>query len=486
MPYIQGENREQMTLMPLCLDDYIGADSICRVIAAFVGSLDMPALGFKYAETKGTGRPPFDPTAMLMLYLYGYLNRIRSSRRLEAETRRNVEVMWLLEKLTPDDKTICNFRKDNTAALKKVFRQFSLWCGSQGLYGKELVAVDGSKIRANSSRRNIHTRKGTEKELASVEKKIIEYMRDLEENDAADESEAAPSPEQIRAALKQLNDKKTKLRDWLNQIEANGGKEISTVDPDAHIMHSGGDARPLDACYNVQSVVDEKHKLVVDFDVSTCPDDSGALHQMTAIAKEIMGVDELAVVADKGYYDGADVEKCERTGITCYVPKTAAYAPAPDARYNKENFLYDKELDCYTCPEGRTLPFRQFNKRGEGKAPDRVYYDTKACRSCPNKVKCTTNKRDGRKIYRNPHYDALDVLNARMLTDEARQIFRERKKIVEHPFGTTKSVWGYKQFLCRGQENTTAEMSLTFLAYNFLRVFNIFKENGKDMVEIMA
>lgn len=176
MPYIQGESREQMTLMPLCLDDYIDSDSICRVIASYVNSLDMSALGFKYSETKETGRHPHDPASMLTLYLYGYLNRICSSRRLETETRRNVEVMWLMEKLTPDDKTICNFRKDNAAALKGVFREFSLWCSCQGLYGKELVAVDGSKIRANSSRRNIHTQKGTEKELASVEKKISEYM----------------------------------------------------------------------------------------------------------------------------------------------------------------------------------------------------------------------------------------------------------------------------------------------------------------------
>jgi len=486
MPYIQGESREQLTLMPMCLDDYIETDSICRVIAAFVGSLDMVALGFKYAETKDTGRPPHDPASMLMLYLYGYLNRIRSSRRLEAETKRNVEVMWLMEKLTPDDKTICNFRKDNAAALKKVFREFSLWCNRQGLYGKELVAVDGSKIRANSSRRNIHTQKGTEKELASVEKKISEYMNELEKNDEAEADEAKLSPVAIREILERLNTKKDTLQDWLKQIEANDGKEISTVDPDAHIMHMGGDGRNLDACYNVQSVVDEKHKLIVDFDVSTCPDDKGALPQMTESAKEIMGVDEIAVAADKGYYDGDDIQQCEENNTICYIPKTADNAPAPDKKYNKSNFKYDKENDCYICPEGQTLPYRQINRRKHDQEPDRVYYDTKVCRRCPNKEKCTTNKRDGRKIHRNTKQDVLDTINARMQTDEARQIFRERKKIVEHPFGTTKAVWGYRQFLCRGQKKTTAEMSLTFLAYNFRRVFNIVKENGKDMVEMMA
>ncbi len=486
MSYIQGEDREQLTMMPFCLDDYIEADSICRVIAAFVGMLDLNIMGFKYANPNDMGRPPYNPANMLMLYLYGYLNRVRSSRRLEAETKRNVEVMWLMEKLTPDDRTICNFRKDNAAVLKKVFRAFSLWCNRQGLYGKELVGVDGSKFRANSSRKNIHTQKGTEKELASVEKKIGEYMNALEENDAAEAGEAKLSPETIRSVLEHLNGKKDKLQDWLKRIEANDGKEISTVDPDAHIMHQGGDGRSLDACYNVQTVVDEKHKLIVDFDVSTCPDDKGALPKMTESAKEIMGVDKIAAVADKGYYDGEDIGECEQNGTTCYIPKVHEHSPAPDPRYNKDRFRYDTESDCYICPEGQTLPFRQLNKRQKGEAADRVYYNTKACRNCPNKEKCTTNKRDGRKIYRNPHQDTLDIVNSRMKADEARETFRERKKIVEHPFGTTKKIWGFNQFLCCGREMTTAEQSLCFLAYNFRRVFNIFKKNGGDLIGVMA
>jgi transposase len=483
MPYIQGENRDQLTLTPMCLDDYIEQDSICRVIAAYVNSLDMASLSFKYAQTKDTGRPPHDPAGMLMLYLYGYLNRIRSSRRLEAETKRNVEVMWLMEKLTPDDKTICNFRKDNAIALKKVFREFSLWRSRQGLYGKELVAVDGSKIRANSSRKNIHTQKGTAKKLVEVEKKSANIMSELEKNDAG-ENDARLDSARITEVLKHLNEKKGMLQDWLNKIEANDGKEISTVDPDAHIMHSGGDGRNLDACYNVQSVADEKHKLIVDFDVSTCPDDEGALPEMTESAKKIMGVDKISAVADKGYYDGDDIEKCEENGATCYVAAVDGCAHAPDGNYDKKYFKYDAENDCYVGPEGQTLPFRQLQKHKEDKLADRVYYNTKACRECPNREKCTTNKSGGRRVSRNPHQDALDVNNARMLTDEGRQISRERKKIVEHPFGTAKAVWGFRQFLCRGQENTSAEMSLPFLAYNFRRVFKIYKGNGANMAEM--
>jgi transposase len=486
MAYIKGESREQLTLTPMCLDDYIGKNNICRVIDAFVRSLDMTELGFKYAKTKETGRPPHDPAHMLMLYVYGYLNRIRSSRRLEAEAHRNIEVMWLMEKLTPDDKTICNFRKDNAKALKKVFRQFSLWCSEQDLYGRELVAVDGSKFRANANRKSIHTQKGTTKKLAEVEKKISEYMNELERNDNAEADDAKLDLSRIPEVLKRLNERKETLQEWLKKINENNGKEISTVDLDAHLMHTNGDGRNLDACYNVQTVVDEKHKLIVDFDVTTCPDDKGSLVTMTESAKEIMGVNEIKATADKGYYDGEDIKKCEQNGTICYIPKTKDNAPAPDANYNKSNFSYDAKNDCYVCPEGQILPFRQFNKRQADKEPDRVYYDTKVCRVCPNKEKCTTNKRDGRKIYRNSNQDTLDVNNARMKTEEGRETFRERKKIIEHPFGTTKAVWGFKQFLCRGQEKTSGEASLVFLAYNLRRVINIFKENERCLVAAMA
>jgi len=486
MAYVQGENRTQLTLTPMCLDDYIGKNNICRVILAYVSSLDMSEMGFKYAKPQDNGRPPYNPTAMLMLYLYGYLNRIRSSRRLELETQRNVEVMWLMENLTPDDKTICNFRKDNAKALKKVFSQFSHWCDEHDLYGKELVAVDGSKFRANASRKSIHTQKGTETKLAEVEKKINEYMNELEKNDKSEVEETELDSVRIGEILKHLSAKKETLREWLKRIEENNGEEISTVDPDAHLMHTNGDGRPLDACYNVQTVVDSKHKLIVDFDVTTCPDDTGALTVMTESAKEIMGADKISVTADKGYYNGEDIRNCEEDAAICYIPKTADYAHAPDKNYDKSNFKYEAETDCYVCPEGQRLPFRQFNTRGEGKEPDRVYYDTKVCRNCPNKEKCTINKRGGRKIYRNSHQDALDVMNARMNTAAGREVFRERKKIVEHPFGTTKAVWGFKQFLCRGKDKTTGEASLVFLAYNFRRVFNIFTATDKDIIKAMA
>lgn len=483
MPYIQGENREQLTLTPMCLDDYIADDSICRVIAAYVSSLDMSGLGFKYALTKDTGRPPYNPVPMLMLYLYGYLNRIRSSRRFHAETKRNIEVMWLMEKLTPDDKTISNFRKDNAVALRGVFREFSLWCNRQGLYGKELVAVDGTKIRANSSWKNIHTLRSTKKALEKIDKKIAEYMNELESNDAH-ETETNPQSKAVLEALKRLNEKKDRFIGLLERLENSGVSEVSTVDPDARIMRQGGDGRAQDACYNVRTVVDSKNKLIVDFENSTCANDIASLSRPVESAQEIMGVAELAAVADSGFYDGADFERCKDNSVTCYVAKLRRGTKAPSEAYGHRNFKYDKTSDTYTCPQGSILPYKYNKKKNEPSR--RVYGNIDACRSCTQRELCTTQKRGWREVIRSLHQDAEDEVDARMAMIEGRRIMGERKKIVEHPFGTVKKVWVFGQFLCRGLEKTTAEASLAFFAYNFRRVFNIFKENEKDMLKFMA
>ena len=484
MAYTIGENREQLTLMPLCLDDYVGDDSICRVIDAYVNSLNMVALGFRYAETKTMGRPPFDPADMLKLYVYGYMNRVRSSRRLEAEARRNVEVMWLLRKLTPDDKTICNFRKDNSNSLKKAFREFSLWCAKQGLCDRELVAADGTKIRANANRHSIHTVKGTEKMLAQINEKIEKYMTLLDDTDAEEADDTKLSAETIKSILEHLSKKKAKLDAWKTEIEANNGKEISTVDPDAHLMHTNGDGRNLDACYNVQTVAEPKNGLVLDFDVTTCPDDKGALPKMAGSAKEILCVDTISAAGDTGYYDGGDIAECEQNGVAAYVPKVNGYTHAPDKNYDRSNFKYDAVNDSYTCPDGNAIPFNRLQKRTNG-GIDRLYQNRKLCPDCPNHEKCTVNK-SGRIISRTAYQDVLDRNNARMSTDEGRQKYKTRSGTIEHIFGTVKAVWGYRQFLCRTQERTTAEASLAFLAYNLRRVVNIFAQSGGKPVVEMA
>ena len=479
MPYISGEDREQLSLLPVCLDDYIGRDNICRVIAAYVESLDMVALGFKYAQTKGTGRPPHNPSSMLMLYLYGYMNRIRSSRRLEVETTRNVEVMWLMRKVTPDDKTICNFRKDNAEALKRAFREFSIWCNQQGLYGREVIAVDGTKIRANNSRKNIHTKKNTEMLLGDIEKKIAEYMTKLEENDAVEQADPELSTEAIQDTLKRLQARKTKLEDWRAQIEANGDHEIAEIDPDCRMMKQGGNARALDACYNVQTVVDDKNKLIVDFEVTSSSDEKEALPKMSEAAKEIMGVSEITVLADKGYYIPKDIAACEQNQTICLVASVERGAGAPDPAFDHKAFQYDKERDCYICPMGKDIPFRRI--KTDGKLVGREYHNSIACNACSKHASCTKLKR-GRLIFRNPYQDALDIVNARMRSTEGRHAYKRRKELVEHPFGTTKRSWAFGNFLCRGRQKVTGEQSLVFWAYNFRRVCNIFRENGDDLL----
>ncbi len=364
-----------------------------------------------------------------------------------------------------------------------MFREFSLWCSEHGLYGKKLIAVDGTKTRANTSRKNIHNEKITKKRLASVEKKISEYMRELEENDAIESAEPRLSREAIMAALERLNERKTTLEERLKLIAESEDNIVSTVDPDARIMHQGGDGRKLDACYNVQTVADDKHNLIVDFEVSTCADDKDALPEMTKRAKEIMCVEEIAVAADKGYYDGEDIAKCEANNTTCYVPKTAQIKSAPDVNYNRENFRYDGENDCYICPEGVVLYFKRICEiKGDSY---KLYENPTACSDCKNRSKCT-KIRKGRKFFRSINRDFLDTIDARMLTDEAREIYSRRQRIIEHPFGTTKKIWGFNQFLCRTKERVTAEQSLVFLAYNLRRVINIFKENDENLLKVIA
>ena len=484
MSYTQGEDRNQMSFEPLCLDDYIAPDNICRVIVAFVNGLDLASLDFEYAQPKDTGRPPYNPAHILMLYIYGYMNRVRSSRRLETEAKRNIEVMWLMEKLTPDDKTISNFRKDNAKALKGVFRAFSVWCSNNELFGKELVAVDGTKIRANSSWKNIYTFDSAQKGLEKVEQKINRYMEELDSNDKIETDEALPQPETVTKALKRLNAKKEKLTELIFELEKGEAKEIAIVDSDARIMRQGGDGRAKDACYNVRTVVDSKNKLIVDFENSTCANDIGSLSRPVENAKEVMNIEEITAVADSGFYDGADFQRCKENGITCYAAKLNRGTKAPSEEYGRNHFKYDKINDTYICPQGAVLPFKYYKKKNDFSR--RTYGNIDACRVCQQRELCTTQKRGWREVIRGPYQDAEDEIDARMATAEGRRIMGDRKKIVEHPFGTIKKVWGFGAFLCRGLEKTTGEASLSFLAYNLRRVFNIYRESGKSIAKSMA
>ena len=474
MGYKIGVDRWQQQLLPPSLEDYVPEDHICRVIRAFTEQLDIVVLGYKYAETKSTGCRPYDPHIMLNLYIYGYLHRVRSSRRLRDETRRNVEVMWLMDGLQPDDKTICNFRKDNTEALKETFRTFCRMCRELGLYGGELVATDGTKFQASNSRKNNYTKNKVKKELTRIDKAISEYMEELDQMDEEERDEIENSGEEIRNALEKLKSRKERYEELKKRVDKEG--QFSTVDPDAKLMVSGSDGRKSEVCYNIQTVVDSKNSMIVAFDVAEFLD-TGNLCKMSEKAKEVLEVETLTNLADKGYYDGEDIAACEEKGVRCLVPKVKGGIKKATG-YEYHNFVYDKENDGIICPEKNVLRFTHEKKERNGRIA-RVYTNIAACKVCSCKTLCTKAKH--RAIVRMPYQDTLEKMEERMKENKA--LYHRRQEIVEHPFGTVKAVWGYKQYLCRTKIKISAETALAYLAYNMRRAFNIFTENGLKMAE---
>jgi transposase len=469
MGYKTGVDKKQLALLPVCLDDYVPEDHICRVISEFTGQMDMVGLGYRYAECKTTGCRPYDPRMMLNLYIYGYLHRVRSSRRLRDEAARNVEAMWLLDGLTPDDKTISNFRKDNAQTLRETFRVFVRACRGLGLYGEELVATDSSKFRANNSLKNTHGKAVVKNELERIDRKIDEYIKTLDQADMEAEGEKEPGKAELKAALERLKERKGEYEGLQTRIEQEG--EVSTVDPDARLMRSAGDGRAIDSGYNVQTVVDGKYHLIVDFEVTGCSADSGELYRMSQRAKEALEVEGLTNLADRGYYSGQEMAACEKSGVACLVAKKKSGGEKKAEGFTLESFVYDEGNDWYVCPCGNRLPYRGNKKRNAREY--RRYANYKACAHCPRRPECT--KCNYREIDRLPYQGIFDTIDERTRANKA--LYQKRKEIVEHPFGTVKAVWGYKQFLCRTIEKVTAEMSLAYLAYNMRRVVNIFKES---------
>jgi hypothetical protein len=407
---------------------------------------------------------------MLGLYLYGYLHRVRSSRRLRDEAKRNVEVMWLMCGLTPDDKTVSNFRQDNAKALRETFRVFVGMCRALGLYGGEVIAVDGPRIRAANSLKNHWTATVVGNELERTDKKINEYMKLLEESDREEAGETEPGVCEIRAALEKLREKKVTYEGLQSRLAAE--KEISSVDPDARMVRTGGDGRELDVGYNVQTVADGKYHMLVDFEVTDNSGDAGNLHKMSVKAKEALEVEEITVLADKGYYSGEDIAACEGDGVTCLVAKRKPGGSVKSKGFSRGNFIYDKNKDIYTCPAGNPMKLMRVGKKNGGKEY-RIYANYEACGKCPEKSECT--KYAYREMWRLPCQDTVDEVDER--TRKNKELYRERGEIIEHVFGTVKSVWGYRQYLCRTVPKVTAETALAYLAYNMRRVVNIFKKS---------
>ena len=385
MGYIKGVDRNQITMFPESVDDYVSEDNPVRVIEAFVASLDIIELDFKYAQTANVGRPPYNPRDLLKLYLYGYLNRIRSSRKLESEASRNLEVIWLLSALKPDFKTIADFRKDNKVAIKKVFKQFSLLCKQWDLFGQSVVAVDGSKFRANNSKKNNFNEKKLKRHIKYIDEKINQYMSELEQGDQNEENIHKPTAEEINQHIKELQERKENYEEKLQNIEQSDINEISTIDPDSRQMSVNNNG--IEIAYNVQTVVDEKHSIIIDYDVINNPTDHGQLCKMANLAQEVLESEELHVLADKGYYSAEELKACEKENYKTYVPKQKSANRTKDEGFYTDKFTYNKEEDYYICPAGQILFPGRYRKSKEKGILGRDYNNYKVCKDCDNERK---------------------------------------------------------------------------------------------------
>jgi transposase len=472
MGYIGGVDRGQGTLFPETVDEYLSADNPVRFIDEFVSSLQLEELKFVRAQAAPTGRPGYHPGDLLRLYLYGYLNRIRSSRRLEAEAGRNVELMWLLHRLRPDFKTIADFRNDNGPALIAVCQQLVELCRKLDLFGGELVAVDGSKFRAGNSRRRLYTRTQVAKELERTEGKIRAYLTELDDNDRREESLALPRPlsaQELQDKIAKLKEHQQKYQGLQQQLDEQEATQLAQTDPDARLMRqSSAQGGGSVVAYNVQSVVDDKHKLIVAHDVTTASSDQQQLARMALAAQAALGVKELEVVADQGYYDGDEVAACESAGLSVYLPKPHTSKNRKRGLFTKDDFVYQAQDDCYRCPAGHSLTNRgTFADNGR---QVKYYYNPEACDGCALRARCTTAK-EWRRIKRLVNEEALERTAARVAAHPDK--LKQRGALVEHPFGTLKRTWNHGHFLLRTLPKVRAEFSLSILAYNLRRMLTI-------------
>ena len=450
-------------MFPERLEDYIGAENPVRFLDAFVGSLDLHALDFAKAQCAATGRPPYDPAALLKLYLYGYLHRIRSSRLLEAESHRNVEVIWLLGKLTPDFKTIADFRKDNLKPLRAVSRQFTVLCRKLELFGGELLAIDGSKFGAVNARDQNFNASRLQELIGRADARLAEYLKEMDTADAAEATTVALDKTQLAAKIAALQEKRDWHEELLAQLDAEQ-KQVSVTDPDTRKMPT---AQGMMVGYNAQMAVDAKHKLIAADDVTNEVTDLHQLANVALEAKANLELKQVEVVADAGYYNAAEVSRCAEQNITAYVPKADTSANTARGLYGKSRFRYDETKDVYVCPAGGELTHR-FNTYELGR--ELRYYRASGCKGCALKKQCTRNKAN-RTITREENEHLMEAMAARMKAQPWK--FKLRKTLAEHPFGTIKRWFGYTHFLLKGLEKVRTEWSLTTLVYNLKRVLNL-------------
>jgi len=463
--FVEGEDRLQAALLPHCLDDYVTEENPVRVIEVFIDGLDLAILGFEGVVPETTGRPAYHPATLLKIYLYGYLNRVQSSRRLERETRRNLEVMWLTGRLSPDFKTIADFRKDNGPAIRATCKQFVLLCRQLDLFSEAIVAIDGSKFKAVNNRDKNFTPNKIQRRMEQIDASIDRYLSALETADRQEGEVAQAKGVRLKDKIAVLKEQLQEFKKIAVAVRAAPDQQISLTDPDARSMATSGKGTGI-VGYNVQTVVDAKNHLIVAHEVTNIGHDRDQLSKMAERAREGIGHDTLTVVADRGYFKGDEIVACDQSGITPYVPKPLTSGAKAEGRFGKQDFVYIAEDDEYRCPAGERLTWRFDNV--EHGLTLRNYWASN-CASCPMKPQCTTGRE--RRIKRWEHEAVIDAMQQRL--EQKPDIMRVRRQTVEHPFGTIKAWMGATHFLTRTLKRVSTEMSLHVLAYNLKRVIAI-------------
>ena len=468
MGHISGEDRSQPLLLPDAVDDYVGPDNPVRFIDAFVDSLDLEEAGFQRVRPNDKGRQGYDPADLLKLYIYGYLNRVRSSRRLEVETHRNLEVIWLLRQLRPDFKTIADFRRDNRSAFRQVFLAFVRLCRALALYGRELIAVDGTRIKAVNNRDRNFTRATLERDLQRIDDRLERYLEQMNEADANEASGGGNSVADLQDKIASIRKRKETLEGHRQKLDETGEAQLSLTDPDSRSMHSG---TRVGVGYNVQRAVDSTHNLIAEQQVHSKVSDLGLLAETATAARQNLAVAAIDAVADGGYYKIEDMEDCEAGGITPFVPKPDRSPARSSGHCTKSEFQYDAATDTYRCPAGQRLV--PLYRDRAGKTRDGIwvisYVNRAACRSCDLRDRCTNGTH--RRLVRYENEATMDRMAARLAARP--EVMDRRRESVEHPFGSIKQWMGQGAFLTRRLDNVRGEFSLTALAYNMRRAINL-------------
>lgn len=474
--FIEGEGRHQVTLLPECLDDYIGEDNPVRVVDVFVDELNLGALGFDRAAPAKTGRPAYHPSVLLKIYIYGYLNRIQSSRRLERETQRNLELIWLVHRLAPDFKTIADFRKDNGPAIRRVCREFVVLCRSLNLFSEAIVAIDGSKFKAVNNRDKNFTDRKLAARMEQLEESVERYLAELDHADRQPSAVSEGRVARLKEKIVNLKAQMQQLGEIGTRMQAAPDGQVSLTDPDARSMATSGRGTGV-VGYNVQTAVDTKHHLIVAHEVTNLGHDRTQLSPMSQRAREVLGVDQLTALADRGYFNSEQIRDCEQNGIVPLVPKTRTSGNNAAGLYDRRDFIYIAKDDEYQCPAGERA-IRRFTTFEHGLTLHK--YWSSACHRCKLKAQCTTGK--NRRIARWEHEEILERMQARLeRTPEASKL---RRQTVEHVFGTLKAWMGATHFLTKTLPRVRTEMSLHVLAYNLKRMTQIL--GVKPLIRAMA